>query len=151
MLVVPRSFTDLEGQYFLITNTDCLEELNFTCLDKNFVGIAEEIKSDDGKSARYIISLIEMAPEPISILGKLNAEQVRKLYVIYINSMGKLVMKYDGKIIKSYGDSIKSYFPRTSNKNDINAVKQALVMIVIRVGLARRLSKKSKFKQKGEA
>ena len=55
-----------------------------------------------------------------------SSEQIKKLYTLFINTMQPISIKHGGKLLKFQGDTIKSYFPKSSNKNDFVWVKEFL-------------------------
>lgn len=86
----------------------------------------DEVRSEDGKSTRFCVTLVTMVSPSIIDFGGYSPEQNKKYYTIYINEMYKIASQYNGKFLKTSGDTIKSYFPNTSNKNDIGAIKVVL-------------------------
>ena len=86
----------------------------------------DEIRSEDGKSTRYCVSLIELVSQSPDNLNGYNSEQIKKFYTIFINEMHRILIEYGGKVLNFQGDIIRSYFPKTSNKIDFGWVKDVL-------------------------
>ena len=45
----------------------------------------------------------------------MNNEKISQYYEIFLNSMAKVVRQYNGKVLKTMGDSLLFYFPDTSH------------------------------------
>ena len=104
----------------------------------------DEIRSEDGKSTRYCVSFTEMVSpsnNEINLTGY-SSEQVRKFYSLFINAMHRIINEHGGKVLKVYGDSIRSYFPKTSSNNDFGWVKDFLECCLKQIENRRSLSKK---------
>ena len=104
----------------------------------------DEIRSEDGKSTRYCVSFTEMVSpsnNEINLTGY-SSEQVRKFYTLFINTMYRIINEHGGKVLNTYGDSIRSYFPKTSSKNDFGWVKDFLECCLKQIENRRSLSKK---------
>jgi len=71
-----------------------------------------------------------------------SSEQVRKFYTLFINTMYRIINEHGGKVLNTYGDSIRSYFPKTSSKNDFGWVKDFLECCLNQIENRRSLSKK---------
>jgi two-component system, OmpR family, response regulator ChvI len=85
-----------------------------------------EIGSEIGESNRYLVLLVNLVSPTSTDFQKCDSNQIRKFYSIFITSLGEIIIQNEGKIMKFQGDTIVSYFPKTNNKNDFNAIKQAL-------------------------
>lgn len=104
----------------------------------------DEIRSEDGKSTRYCVSFTELVSpsnNEINLTGY-SSEQVRKSYTLFINAMHRIINEHGGKVLNTYGDSIRSYFPKTSNKNDFGWVKDFLECCLKQIESRHSLSKK---------
>ena len=104
----------------------------------------DEIRSEDGKSTRYCVSFTEMVSpsnNEINLTGY-SSEQVRKFYTLFINTTYRIINEHGGKVLNTYGDSIRSYFPKTSSKNDFGWVKDFLECCLKQIENRRSLSKK---------
>ena len=104
----------------------------------------DEIRSEDGKSTRYCVSFTEMVSpsnNEINLTGY-SSEQVRKFYTLFINTTYRIINEHGGKVLNNYGDSIRSYFPKTSSKNDFGWVKDFLECCLKQIENRGSLSKK---------
>ncbi|MEM2159851.1 MAG: adenylate/guanylate cyclase domain-containing protein [Candidatus Nitrosotenuis sp.] len=63
------------------------------------------------------------------IASKLSCQQIAKYYGIFLNSMGLIVKKYGGIVVKNIGDSILYYFPMEVNTTKTVPIDCALSMI----------------------
>jgi hypothetical protein len=102
----------------------------------------DEIRSEDGRSTRYCISLIQMVSPSAFNLDGYSSEQIVKLYSLFINAMHRILTEHGGEVLKVEGDAIRSYFPKTSNKNDFAWVKDFLECCLKQIENRRSLSKK---------
>jgi CheY-like chemotaxis protein/class 3 adenylate cyclase len=50
-------------------------------------------------------------------------QKLAKFYAIFINSISTIIHQFDGKIVKSSGDGIFFYFPKTANQQNQKALK----------------------------
>ena len=55
-----------------------------------------------------------------------DSEGTRTFYNKFINAMAQILAQYNGKILKNIGDGLASYFPKTSDGTDDNAIKDVL-------------------------
>ena len=101
-----------------------------------------EIRSEDGKSTRYCVSIIEMVSPSAFNLDGYNSEQIGKLYTLFIKTMHQILIEHGGKVLRNEGDTIRAYFPKTSIKNDFGWVKEFLECCLKQIENRRSLSKK---------
>jgi len=102
----------------------------------------EEIKSEDWKSTQYCVSLIAIVSPFTLNFDKYSSEQVKKFYILFINAMDRILMEYGGKVLKFQGDTIRSYFPKTSSKNDFGWIKDFLECCLQQIENRSSLSKR---------
>ena len=89
----------------------------------------EEI-SFSGNSENYCVSFIDMVNSTNITAQISHAENIRRYYSIFINTMATLARNYEAKIIKNAGDSLIYYFPKTADSTN-----KAAFMDVIECGL----------------
>ena len=85
------------------------------------VAYAQKITEDpdsmfafSGETKNYCIGLVDMV-DSTKISANLHEKDWCKYYSIFLNSMGKIVKRFGGIIIKNGGDSLLYYFPESSN------------------------------------
>lgn len=78
------------------------------------------------KSECYCISIIDIVGST-QITSKLyHSGKIKKFYTVFINEIADIVKHYDGRILKTVGDGVIFFFPRTSTIENIEPFKQAL-------------------------
>jgi CheY-like chemotaxis protein len=78
------------------------------------------------KSECYCISMIDIVGST-QITSKLyNSGKIKKFYTVFINEIADIVKLHDGKILKTVGDGVIFFFPKTSAVENMDAFKQAL-------------------------
>jgi len=69
-----------------------------------------------GSPQSYCIGMVDMV-NSTKITAGISHDKVCSLYAIFLNSMAKVVGRFEGKIIKNIGDSLLYYFPKTESQN----------------------------------
>jgi CheY-like chemotaxis protein len=78
------------------------------------------------KSECYCISMIDIVGST-QITSKLyDSGKIKKFYTVFINEIADIVKLHDGKILKTVGDGVIFFFPRTSAVENIDGFKRAL-------------------------
>jgi len=78
------------------------------------------------KSECYCISMIDIVGST-QITSKLyNSGKIKKFYTVFINEIADIVKLHEGKILKTVGDGVIFFFPKTSVVENMDAFKQAL-------------------------
>lgn len=72
-------------------------------------------------SENYCVSLVDIVGSTSIVSNIQNSEKIRMFYSIFINAMASILKKYNGRIIKTLGDGVISYFPQTSDTSNIRA------------------------------
>ena len=89
--------------------------------------------SFDDKTHNFCICFIDIIESTNSIAKIYNdSSKLKKYYSLFLNTIGRTVTNYNGNILKSNGDSIIFYFPRT---NDISSPNKSSFIEVIECGL----------------
>ena len=89
---------------------------NFSSKDVKFSGV----------SIKSCVGFIDLVDSTTNIATMDNLESIRRYYSTFINSISKIVKRYDGKVLKNIGDCILFYFPKTSDINDTNSFQKAI-------------------------
>jgi two-component system, OmpR family, response regulator ChvI len=78
------------------------------------------------KSECYCISMIDIVGST-QITSKLyHSVKIKNFYRVFINEIADIVKHYDGKILKTVGDGVIFFFPKTSNVENAEAFGEAL-------------------------
>ncbi len=65
-----------------------------------------------GEPTYFCVGIIDIV-DSTKTVARLPANKSSRYYEIYLNNMAKIVRHYDGKILKTMGDSLLFYFPDT--------------------------------------
>lgn len=94
------------------------------------------------ESEYYWISMIDIVGST-EITAKLyNSAKIKKFYTVFINEIAEIVRLYDGKILKTVGDGVIFFFPRTSSIENVEGFKQALDCLLNMVSSRDRINAK---------
>lgn len=77
-------------------------------------------------SENYCVSLVDIVGSTSIVSTIQNSEKIRMFYSIFINAMASILKKYNGRIIKTLGDGVISYFPRTADTTEIKAFEEVV-------------------------
>lgn len=66
-----------------------------------------------GQSESYCVGMVDMV-NSTKITHQMNHEKMSQYYQIFLNSMGKVLGRFGGVVIKNIGDSLLYYFPESS-------------------------------------
>jgi two-component system, OmpR family, response regulator ChvI len=97
--------------------------------------VAEEI-SFTGGSQSCCVCFIDIVDSTINTVEITNPQKIKTIYSVFINTMAALARDFDATVIKSIGDSIIYYFPKTADSsNNMSAFKSVfecgLTMILV--------------------
>ena len=85
--------------------------------------MAEEI-SFTGGSQSCCVCFIDIVDSTINTVEITNPQKIKTYYSVFINTMAALARDFDATVIKSTGDSIIYYFPKTADSsNKMSAFK----------------------------
>lgn len=73
------------------------------------------------------------------IASRLNCQQIAKYYGVFLNSMGLIVKRYGGIVVKNIGDSILYYFPTEISPTKTIPIDCAQSMIAYHDAISARL------------
>lgn len=76
-------------------------------------------------SENYCVTVVDIVGST-SIVSSISSEKTRKFYSIFINAMANILRKYDARVIKTLGDGIISFFPKTKDTTNTSAFKDVL-------------------------
>jgi class 3 adenylate cyclase len=85
--------------------------------------VAEEI-SFTGGSQSCCVCFIDIVDSTINTVEITNPQKIKTYYSVFINTMAALARDFEATVIKSTGDSIIYYFPKTADSsNKMSAFK----------------------------
>ena len=85
----------------------------------------EEI-SFSGKSNDYCVSIVDIVNSTRIVSEIVDADQVRKYYTIFQNTLSNIIEKHGAKTFKTLGDSLIYYFPMTEDSTNKIAFRQVM-------------------------
>ena len=77
-------------------------------------------------SENYCVTVVDIVGSTSIVSAISSSEKTRKFYSIFINAMANILRKYDARVIKTVGDGIISFFPKTKDTTDTGAFKDVL-------------------------
>ncbi len=77
------------------------------------------------QSHSYCVGCVDMV-NSTKISAVLSNGKLTEYYETFLNSMAKIVGKYDGKVIKNIGDCLLYYFPLSEDGYDLDGVAKSL-------------------------
>src|SRR6476620_6235618 len=82
--------------------------------------------SFSNKSENYCVTVVDIVGSTSIVSAISSSEKTRKFYSIFINAMANILRKYDARVIKTVGDGIISFFPKTKDTTNTDAFKDVL-------------------------
>lgn len=92
----------------------------------------DDVQNSDRKSTSYCVSLIEIVSPTFDEISE-TPEKIRKFYTIFVNILGQIVIQHNGELLNMAGDTLKSYVPQTSNRNDLGTIKNVLECCLMQI------------------
>ena len=77
------------------------------------------------QSHSYCVGCVDMV-NSTKISASLPVDKIREYYETFLNSMAKIVGKYDGKVIKNIGDCLLYYFPLSKDGSNLDSLSKGL-------------------------
>ena len=77
-------------------------------------------------SENYCVTVVDIVGSTSIVSAISSSEKTRKFYSIFINAMANILRKYDARVIKTVGDGIISFFPKTKDTANTSAFKDVL-------------------------
>lgn len=109
-----ESETQLEDSGILNANPPGFELPNANSqAQKNEMSVADYMVAFSGQTQNYCVGIVQMCESAI-ITNTLHQTKIMKYYEVFLNSMSRVLFKYDASVIKNAGDSLYFCFPRTS-------------------------------------
>jgi adenylate cyclase len=92
---------------------ETLRKIPYT-LSERLENRLEEVVSFSGTHQNYCVGIVDMVGST-KATAQLSKEQVTQYYSIFLNGMAMIVKDHGGLVVKSIGDSLLYYFPKTSD------------------------------------
>ena len=86
------------------------------------MGFSDYMVAFSGQSRSFCVGIVDVV-NSTKISASLNEKEWCKYYTIFLNSMSKILQKFDGQAIKNGGDSLLYYFPESVASTKIGFVK----------------------------
>ncbi len=77
-------------------------------------------------SENYCVTVVDIVGSTSIVSAISSSEKTRKFYSIFINAMANILRKYDARVIKTLGDGIISFFPKTKDTTNTSAFRDVL-------------------------
>jgi class 3 adenylate cyclase len=77
-------------------------------------------------SENYCVTVVDIVGSTSIVSAISSSEKTRKFYSIFINAMANILRKYDARVIKTVGDGIISFFPKTKDTTNTSAFNDVL-------------------------
>ena len=90
------------------------------------------------QSNRYAIGMVDMVNSS-KISAQIGPIKSARYYQIFLNSMSKILSRYDGIVVKNIGDCLLYYFPDSDKKGLTNCIECGLEMIQSQKYLSKQL------------
>jgi len=102
------------------------DHLDFLTSTDN-IGTDNEIEvSFTNNSENYCVTVVDIVGSTSIVSAISSSEKIRKFYSIFINAMANILRKYDARVIKTVGDGIISFFPKTKDTTNTRAFEDVL-------------------------
>ena len=113
-----------------VTRMSPLRHCSIGRREDEYEEIGDDIKKSEiifsNESECYCISMIDIVGST-QITSKLyNSGKIKKFYTVFINEIADIVKLHGGKILKTVGDGVIFFFPKTSAVDNIDGFRQAL-------------------------
>lgn len=92
---------------------EILEKIPYT-LPQRLENRLEEVVSFSGTHQNYCVGIVDMVGST-KVTAHLSKEQVTQYYSIFLNGMAMIAKDHGALVVKSIGDSLLFYFPKTSD------------------------------------
>ena len=73
----------------------------------------------------YCVCVVDIVNSTKIILSMNNPQKVRKYILTFINSIATIARNFDATVVKTVGDAVIFYFPKTSDSNNKHSFKKA--------------------------
>lgn len=84
-------------------------------------------------SKKCCIGFIDLVNSTVDTLSIIDEVKIQGYYSLFINTLSKIIKRYDGQVVKNIGDCLLFYFPKTSksdNPKEFNKVIECFFEIL---------------------
>ena len=96
--------------------------------------------SFSNNSENYCVNIVDIVGSTSLVSTITRPEKVRIFYSIFINMMSDEIKKHNGRIVKTMGDGIISYFPKTADITDITAFEDVIECCYSQIALRSKIN-----------
>jgi len=89
------------------------------------MSVADYLVAFTTQSHSFCVGCVDMV-DSTKISARLPKNQLTEYYETFLNSMAKIVGRYDGKVIKNIGDCLLYYFPLSKDGRDADGLAKSL-------------------------
>lgn len=117
----------------LPVETELLEKIPFT-LAQRLENRLEDVVSFSGTHQNYCVGIVDMVGST-KISAHLSKEKMTQYYGLFLNGMAMIAKDHGAQVVKSIGDSLLFYFPKTADyksEHFVCPLKCAISMIECR-------------------
>jgi len=114
----------------LAAETELLEKIPFT-LAQRLENRLEDVVSFSGTHQNYCVGIVDMVGST-KASAHLSKEKMTQYYGLFLNGMAMIAKDHGAQVVKSLGDSLLYYFPKTADykpKHFVCPLKCAISMI----------------------
>ncbi len=97
----------------LLAETKLLEKIPFT-LAQRLENRLEDVVSFSGTHQNYCVGIVDMVGST-KASAHLSKEKLTQYYGLFLNGMAMIAKDHGAKVVKSLGDSLLYYFPKTAD------------------------------------
>ena len=97
----------------LLAETKLLEKIPFT-LAQRLENRLEDVVSFSGTHQNYCVGIVDMVGST-KVSAHLSKEKMTKYYGLFLNGMAMIAKDHGAQVVKSLGDSLLYYFPKTAD------------------------------------
>ena len=105
------------------------------------MGVADYLVAFTTQSHSYCVGCVDMV-DSTKISASLSKDKLTEYYETFLNSMAKIVARYDGRVIKNIGDCLLYYFPLSKDGHDIDGLTKSLECGTIMIKAQQMISQK---------
>ena len=105
---------------------------------------ADYMVAFSGNTQNFCVGVVDMSQSTL-ITTSLHRTKVMKYYEIFVNSMSRVLSKYDANVMKNAGDCLYFYFPRTGRSDKqygfMSCIECGIELLEVRDEINMRLAK----------
>lgn len=128
-------------------STEIIPSITLSSKRKNEISVpstSDYLVTFSTRSQSYCVGYVDIA-NSTKISATLPPGKLSQYYEIFLNSMSRIISKFDGKVIKNIGDCLLYYFPNSTDGSEIamkNCLNCGLAMIRANQFISKELKSK---------